>query len=129
MKNLKELHDIQRKNSGRVKKPKKLGRVKKPKKLKKIIKAAAKAGVCPECGSTLILTNVKRHLFMPKGANAIIQCPNGHNLNYNEQVGCKPTSYGYKDMNLHRLGNGLWTHTQNKKIKKLAFKIGNWCKE
>lgn len=117
MLSLEELQKIQRKNSGTVKKPKKL---------KKIIKAAAKAGVCPECGSTLILTNVKWHLFMPKGANARIECPNGHNLDYNDKTSTEPASYGYDDMNLHRLGNGLWADSQHKEIRKLAFKIGGW---
>ena len=97
--------------------------------LKQIVKAAAQAGICPECGSELILTNVHWHLFGPTGRDAVIECPNSHNINYNTRTGTKPEAFGYVDMNLHRVGNGLWANTQNHKIRTLAYKIRLWLED
>lgn len=91
-----------------------------------IIKAAACAGICPECGARLVLTNVRWHLFGPRGRDARVECPNGHNIDYNARTGTKPECFGYDDMDLHRIGNGLWANTQNDEIRTLAFRIGSW---
>jgi ssDNA-binding Zn-finger/Zn-ribbon topoisomerase 1 len=97
--------------------------------VKQIVKAAAKAGICPECGTKLILENYRWHLFGPKGRDAVVICPNDHNLNYNERTGTEAESCGYCDMNLHRIGNGLWDYTQNQEIRKVAYKIWSWLSD
>lgn len=91
-----------------------------------IVRAAAHAGICPECGSQLVLNNVKGYLFSPRGHEARVDCPNGHNINYNTRTGTEPQCFGYYDVNLHRLGNSMWADSQNYEIRTLAHRIGTW---
>ncbi|MCK9417117.1 hypothetical protein M0Q97_10715 [Candidatus Dojkabacteria bacterium] len=102
-----------------------------PEVTKNLIIKAAKAGICPECGAKLILVNVKRHFFGPKGKDAWIECPNKHNIDFNKQFSVNEGSYcfGYNHFDLSYVGNSLYNNTQNKEIKDLYDRLCSWLSD
>ena len=88
----------------------------------KQITDAAINGVCPECGSLLRLSRIrKKRWFSKKAKTKIIgiECPNKHDLDYNKRLGfIKPE---YRDTEPHYdlsdYTNIIYENTKHKAIK------------
>jgi len=98
------------------------------------LKKAALNGICPECGSILRLSRIRKKRWFSKKAKTTItgiECKNGHNLNYNERLGHIKDIY--RDTSVHYdlsdYTNIIYENTIHKAIKSQYERFYSWLSD
>lgn len=87
----------------------------------KLVKKCAEQGICPDCGKLLRLSKTIKKRWFRKDKKIVtgVECPNGHNLDFNKLLNFKKPIW--RDTEIHYdlsdYTNIIYENTAHKSIK------------